>query len=79
MPKMIIRQLSKYKKEFSIKPDRKLQKDFNDWDRRIHTEIEGFVKLKDYGLKLKQLKHNNIKIYFDGKKNFKLKRLLVDV
>lgn len=62
MPRMIIKKLDKYKKQFSLKPNRRLQKHIPDWKRRIKTEVEGFVNDKDYKLRMDIKKPNNIKI-----------------
>ena len=79
MPKMIIKQLDKYKTGFSLEPNKPLQKNILDWAKRIRANVDGLLKDKDYKLNIDVKKGNKVRINFDGFKNFDSKKLVVEV
>ena len=51
MPRMIITKANKYYTKFKISPSKKLQKDLNDWPKRIVNKVTDFKEGVDYEVK----------------------------
>ena len=60
---MNIKKLDKHNQHFKISPNVKLQRHFNDWDKRIKCNVHGLQKGKDYKINL-QIKSKLKKVNF---------------
>ena len=78
MPKMVVKPLDKYNKKFSIAPNKPLQKDFTDWDKRIKAHIQGQGP-KDSKFSFGVKKDNRVSLGLESSQNFKNKKLEIEV